>query len=795
MRNNNSKPPPSRFAVTPAVPFDSQQPPATLAPSRFDTQPAVTQAPPRFAVRPRTKRPRTQFRRPETKHIIKGIGGSAVSNTIDSFGRSRGIKDCNSNPFLCPPKIKADGKKPRVKSDIKAARRNFWHPKKKIRKTRKRVRDRKFLERRRGRVHIERKDDENTINEINDVKSNSFNEINDVNSNSFKESNEIKSTTKNPIEILALLNKGKSTTRNPIEILEQLHVVTLGSRLEVEPQTTTESPSRLSVTERSFRNSQKRFRKQRINLNKNKSFLSSLRRPSVLDNLTTTREPVLPSSTQASIFVTNPNFQHFQEVATTPRGIPILNDIPSGSAKPKSVFRAQEINFSPTPANFLQSTRPTRQSFQQLVSPTRQPFRQHSRPNKLRIEDILSNLDNEIDQSEETIPESSPTLQSPFTDSGLFVTNPRALKDHHRNTFSNPPKQTADGRKPRVKSNLKAAEQHKPGFFSGIGLNSVEDEEEENQTIPTLKIIPDGRAPRVKSNIKNKRKPKHKFSTRIGNRRKGKGLNLEVDGLDDSLNDITPSLNRDEERPEVRPDGRTPRVKSDIKAKKAHNGKLSDKKNKPGFRHSQKVSVAPNIRLISKSEIKNDQNNEVNTDNSDNNNKNKISVTTSRTHVVTTISSRNDRNDEITTFRPKFDFGSIGTRRTTEKTKKPIFNNDFIAESSTIRNSIFDGEKRTHDSPSLAKNISVPLPNINIPPPHSERFAQAVFEPTPKGFAQREQVFSDFPRTTLLGGLPKLKMRPTPESATEIIRVSKKDRKLFDNQYYYDYYYYEDHPF
>jgi hypothetical protein len=731
-----------------------------------------------------------------------------------SFGRSRGTskQDCKNNPFLCPPKIRTDGKKPRVKSDIKAARRNFWHPKKKIRKTRKRVkaRDRKFLERRRGRVHISRNEDENSINEVNDIKSksfngindvnsNSFNEINDVKSNSFNEINDVTSTTKNPIEILALLNKGKSTTQNPIDVLAKLHVVTLGSRLEAEPLTTTETPSRLSVTARSFRNSQKRFRKQRINLNKNKSFLASLRRPSVLDSLTTTKEPVIPSSTQASIFVTNPNFQHFQEVRTTPRGIPILNDIPSGFPSSKPKFRSQEINFSPTPANPQQSTRPTRHAFQQPVTPTRQPFRQNSK-HKLRIEDILSNDDNEIDQG--SIPESSPTLQSPFTDAGdhLFVTNPRALKEHHRNTFANPPKQTADGRKPRVKSNLKAAEQHKPGFFSGIGLNSVEDEEEENQTIPTLKIIPDGRAPRVKSNIKNKRKQKNKFSTRIGNRRKGKGLNLEVDGLDDSLNDISPSLNRDEEGPEVRPDGRTPRVKSDIKAKKAHVGKLSDKKNKPGFRHSKKVSVAPNIRLRSKgddkdSEIKNDRINKIN--NSDN--KNKISVTTSRTHVVTTISSRNDRNnrnDEITTFRPKFDFGSIGTQRTTEKTKKPVFNNNFIAESSTISNSIFDGEKRTLEPPSSAKNISVPLPNLNvISPPHSERFAQAVFEPTPKGFAERERVFSDFPSTTLLGGLPKLKMRPTPESATEIIRVSKSDKKLFDNQYYYDYYYYEDHPF
>ena len=33
-----------------------------------------------------------------------------------------------SNPFKCPPKKTADGRKPRVKSNIKARRRNYFHP-------------------------------------------------------------------------------------------------------------------------------------------------------------------------------------------------------------------------------------------------------------------------------------------------------------------------------------------------------------------------------------------------------------------------------------------------------------------------------------------------------------------------------------------------------------------------------------------------------------------------------------------------------------------------------------------
>ena len=35
-------------------------------------------------------------------------------------------EDC-TNPFLCPPKTTAAGRRPRVKSNVKAKKRNFWH--------------------------------------------------------------------------------------------------------------------------------------------------------------------------------------------------------------------------------------------------------------------------------------------------------------------------------------------------------------------------------------------------------------------------------------------------------------------------------------------------------------------------------------------------------------------------------------------------------------------------------------------------------------------------------------------
>jgi hypothetical protein len=63
---------------------------------------------------PPTARPRQNFKfvRPEENQL----GGEEAAN-----GKC-------SNPFKCPPRTFAGGRKPRVKSNIKALDRNFWHP-------------------------------------------------------------------------------------------------------------------------------------------------------------------------------------------------------------------------------------------------------------------------------------------------------------------------------------------------------------------------------------------------------------------------------------------------------------------------------------------------------------------------------------------------------------------------------------------------------------------------------------------------------------------------------------------
>ena len=82
--------------------------------------------------RPVTRRPAVASRRPAVvrKRPRKPVGSRNNFNSIDD--------DC-SNPFKCPPTRVADGRKPRVKSDIKARKRNYHNPWKSRQPKRQRV--------------------------------------------------------------------------------------------------------------------------------------------------------------------------------------------------------------------------------------------------------------------------------------------------------------------------------------------------------------------------------------------------------------------------------------------------------------------------------------------------------------------------------------------------------------------------------------------------------------------------------------------------------------------------------
>merc|ERR1719384_259391 len=100
---------------------------------------------------------------------------------------------------------------------------------------------------------------------------------------------------------------------------------------------------------------------------------------------------------------------------------------------------------------------------------------------------------------------------------------------------------------------------------------------------PVLRIVPDGRSPRVKSDLLNKtnrKNLKNKKHNKFRNSRRGFGRSLDLDSdneIDDTESfdeaeddNIDNDIDDDDDyiEPEVRPDGRKPRIKSDLLAKK-----------------------------------------------------------------------------------------------------------------------------------------------------------------------------------------------------------------------------------
>jgi hypothetical protein len=311
-------------------------------------------------------------------------------------------------------------------------------------------------------------------------------------------------------------------------------------------------------------------------------------------------------------------------------------------------------------------------------------------------------------------------------------------------SITKPPKTFHDGRKPRVKSNIMARFKNRPNIKHISTENTPIEKHTETTTEkvrPVLKIKPDGRTPRVKSNIKNKLKNKNKkkelqglknkrkhFPNRFNGRR---GFGRSIDFSIKDKNNI--SLDYDDyEEPEVKPDGRKPRIKSNIKAKASLKGKQKSMgKKKESFRHSQKVDTPSDI-----------------------------SFSENTTPFETTDNQEDKMETGITTFRPVISLEQL------------------------------IGSNETFAIPPLpATELSVPLPNIRKSI-DSERFAGAVFRPTPKGFTQQEPAFSDFPKQRLVPAFRE-EMKHSVQSATEIVKVSKKDQNLFDSDYNYEDYYYD----
>ena len=227
--------------------------------------------------------------------------------------------------------------------------------------------------------------------------------------------------------------------------------------------------------------------------------------------------------------------------------------------------------------------------------------------------------------------------------------------------------------------------------------------------------MPDGRLPRVKSDLKKKNRNKKKNNRKLKNSRRGFGRSLDFGSEDNEIEedtdveDFNEVEDEDEDyvEPEVRPDGKKPRIKSDIKVKDNNNlgkgaaGRLKSRRPGPGFRHSLKVDK-PSSTGFSDTAQQSLQSDDLNS----------------------------GRDNAVTTFRP-------------------VINLEHLPE---INETL----------PDAAAELSVPLPNLPL----------------------SEPAFSDLSS----GGLETPgRLVPPVQSVTEIVRVSSKDQNLFNSDYY-DYY-------
>ena len=595
------------------------------------------------------------------------------------------VDPCLNNPFKCPPRKSADGRRPRVKSNIKAARRNFWHPRKGrvIKKQRKQGKLNAALWNRgiirQGRKQSLSQDKSNAID----------NNIDD-----------------DPI-----------TTQDPIRSLKQI----VASKEK--------HPSKIFKAfpaARSFQNKRLRL-KQKIN---HGGRSSAFQRTTAFSN----NIDILPSTTPLSVVE--------QTTAST----------------------TSKLSLFVTNPDFNPRTTPASVSETRFVSP-----------------DV--SVTNHSPLS--VLPVSNPTQsapQNPFTqpDMGLFVTNPRALPeqslsnevDENRNLLNKPPERSPNDRRPRVKSNIMAQLQNTPrGHVSGSRshvLTTPEDVVEEVTTTttaqPVLRIVPDGRSPRVKSNLLNKssnrkhhqKNKKHKFNG--SNRRKfGRSLDLNNDvneiedasdeeydvDFDNFVDDNSDKVDDDYTEPEVRPDGRKPRIKSNILAKKSLHRKdkasgkhfnKHQKKGKSGFRHSKKVPHPDTSFRRAPDDT---------------------------TPFAAPNNLIDGTDNAITTFRPVISLEELMSTNETFPSPSPA---------------------PAPPSPA-AGHISVPLPNFD----KSIISTSAAFEP-----AFSDMTNSTNRHVTSRAGnrnLSNLTPSQLPQSVTEIVRVSSKDKNLFNSDYsYYDYY-------
>lgn len=643
-----------------------------------------------------------------------------ISNEI-----ADGLGKC-SNPFKCPPTKTAGGRRPRVKSNIKARKRNFWNPRKsRVIKRRKQAKlnSKLWATIRQGRKHA-------VTDHSSAIIDNSI------------DGDPAKGTTPDPISSLQRLVESKAGHEPeffpPARSFQNKRLKAkqkINGRGRFRSRTTpavTEAPQQVvSATSPMIPITRKTNNPRRINIPPKKISTNRQRPPEVEDLIRRFGPPQVETPRHAKH--SDPfNLGPAPQPKIPARVQALLDKAPRRINKPEKFQRLRvqsaEVEalikkFGPPQVEFRrprpQTTEATLATTQVSVFVTNPDFQDTTTPAPPLPPLPLS------------LPGSAPTQSAPpnpFTasDMGLFVTNPRALPDHHKqhNPFSQPPERSRDGRRPRVKSNIMASLQNRPGPSQGLPVDSNTKEHTTEKILPVLRIKPDGRMPRVKSNQRHKHKQAKKnfrknfrkqFQRKRTGRAKDVGSELENVISSDEFYDYV--------EPELRPDGKKPRIKSNLKTKKASKGKgqsFKKKNGRRGFRESKRVhhpSVMPfeaTTKPTSPEEL---------TDGTDN---------------------------AITTFRPIISLEDLM------------------------------GSNETFSAPPT--ELTVPLPNFT-----KDRISKENLEPTLQGFSRQEPAFSDPASVRRDKGA----MRQAVQSATEIVRVGKKDQALFDRYYNYEDYYYD----
>ena len=655
----------------------------------------------------------------------KGVKFKTIAEVNNEIEEEKG--KC-FNPFLCPPSVVAGGRKPRVKSNIKARKRNFWNPRKsRVIKRRKQVKlNRKLWENvRRGR---KQSDDALPAPQDNRI-----------------DNEPIKASV--PLDIRA--DSAGSTTPDPISSLQQLVA----------------NSKKASTTAPEVFPPARRFQNKRIQPKQRQRIIGRSRSRARQGRFSTipTPEETTVVTTVAPIASPPTELPKSLPPPLAPRRINAPSNSLAPSRKRPPEVEALIRKFGPPqvekprdrpkgPPSFANLGPPPQPKIPPEVAallkrfgPPRNRHRTTRRPETTTTVSLF--VTNPNFQTKETatesspLPASSPTQnvpQSPFTasDMGLFVTNPRALPDHHkasRNPFREPPERSPDGRRPRVKSNIMASLQNRPGPTAGPPAVVQPKEQTTKKPVPVLRINPDGRSPRVKSNQRNKKNQNKKKKTfrnlRKQFQRERSGRSQDIDG--EEANSVAGGSDSDDSddyvEPELRPDGKKPRIKSNLKAKQQQKGgKQSGAQKKSGFRHSKRVPL------------------------------NHSSPFEASTSLADHPGQDADETDTaITTFRPTISLEEFNPGETNETFPVP------------------------------ATALSVPLPNFD-----KERFSEAVFQPTPRGFTRNDPLA--FSENAVSNSKSTKKMEVAVEDATEIVRVSSKDQNLFvdsDDFNYEDYYY------